>query len=139
MAKSWLDRITKAKNADKVIEKMTIRLEELAHDLEKLRAVQAEVKDIEAAMEYNANEVYADDSEVSYVMGRFEVTFTARRLVRKIKDMPALMQRLGKKVFLQHATFPLKDLDSLIPKIEQKNYVSSKRNGPRACRIKINE
>lgn len=139
MARSWLDRIQKTKRPDALIGKMTDRLAELAPEMERLQALKAEVEDIKAALEHHANDVYEEDSEVSFVTDAVEVDFTARCIVRKIKDMPGLMKKLGREVFLQHVTFPLKELDNLMPRAEQKKFVSSKRTGPRVCRIKMME
>ena len=137
MAKSWVERMEKAKKPETLVGKITARIEELAPEMERLKVLRQEMEDMKAALELHANEVYEDSSEVSFINDSVEVDFSPRTLVRRIKDMPGLMKHLGKEVFFKHVTFPLKELDAYVPKAEQKKFVQSRRIGPRSCRIKL--
>ena len=105
--------------------------------MKKLREIEKEIEDIKNALEIHANKVYEDTSEVSFVSDEVQVDFGARAIVRKIKDVKALMKAVGREKFFAFVTFPLNKLDELLTREQQKPYVTSRRVGPRACRIKL--
>lgn len=134
---SWTERITAAKNPEAVVDKIVSRIEELAPEMERFRKIQNEMEDLKAALEQHANSAYSDRSEVSFTGQSVQVDFTARCVVRKVKDMQGLLKALGRTTFLSCVTFPLAKLDQHLSREEQKPYVSSRRVGARACRIKL--
>lgn len=134
---TWTERLARAKKPDTLIDKMTTRIEELAPQIKKLRELEKEMEDIKNALEIHANEEYLDTSEVSFISDHVQVDFGARSIVRKIKDVKGLMKAVGREQFFACVTFPLTKLDELLTREQQKPYVTSRRVGPRACRIKL--
>lgn len=126
-----------AKRPQQMIDTIVSRIEELAPEMERLRKLQNEMEDLKNALEQHANNEYQDRSEVSFTGTSVQVDFTARSIVRKIKDMKGLYNTLGRNVFLSCVTFPLSKLDEHMPREDQKQFVSSRRVGSRACRIKL--
>lgn len=137
---TWLERMTKAKRPETVVNKIVARIDELAPELKRLKAIQDEMADLKAALEHHASDEYMDTSEVSFLGQKFEINFSTRQIVRKVKDVKGIMKALGQASFLKCVTVSLEKLDKEMSKDEQKKYVSSRRIGTRACRIKpLNE
>jgi len=138
--KTWLERITKAKRPETVVNKIVARIDELAPELKRLKALQDEMADMKAALEHHATDEYEETSEVGFFGDKFEITFSPVQIVRKVKNVKGILKALGEARFLECVNVSLERLDKEMPKDEQKKYVSSRRIGTRACRIKpLNE
>lgn len=61
----------------------------------------------------------------------FSMTVSARSEERKIASMAKLAKRLGQRVFMAAAVFPMKALDALLLPAEQAEFVAAERTGPR--------
>lgn len=134
---TWLERITKAKHPDKVVDKIVARIDEIAPEIKRLQSLQAELTDLKSALEHHATEEYVATSEVQFIGKIVEVNFSTVQIVRKVKDVKGLMKALGIARFLSCISVSFEKLDKELSKDEQKKYVSSRRIGTRACRIKL--
>lgn len=138
--KSWLERITSAKRPESVVNKIVARIDEIVPEMKRLQVLQAEMADIKAALEHHATDEYEETSEVGFFGEKFEITFTPVQIVRKVKSVKGILKALGEARFLQCVNVSFEKLDKEMSKDEQKKYVSSRRIGTRACRIKpLNE
>jgi prefoldin subunit 5 len=136
MALSWLERIKKAKKPALVVDKIMDRMEELAPQLEKLRALEAEVANMKEALEHFAEiEGFKESSEVSFATDNIQFNFSPVPMKRKVKDVNKLMNALGLKVFLKCVNVSLEKIDEYMTKEDQKKYFTFIRSGTRACRI----
>lgn len=135
MALSWIERLKKSKKQTVVIDKIMDRMAEIAPQIEKLRALEAEAADMKSALEHYANENYREGSEVSFATDKVQFNFGPVPMTRKVKDVNALMKRLGKSTFLECITVSLSKIDEHLSKEDQKKFFTFKRSGTRACRI----
>ena len=134
---TWLERITKAKRPESVVNKIVERMDEIAPEIKRLQILQAEMIDMRTALEHHATEEYEATSDVSFTGDVVEINFGTVPIVRKVKDVKGLMKALGTTKFFKCISVSFEKLDKQMSKDEQKQFVSSRRIGTRACRIKL--
>ena len=125
------------KAKETALSKVARRITAIARELEKAKVLQQEMDELKAALCELSDRDYVATSAVMFEDDNIEIEFSAKPVVRTIKSLPKLFDHLGKKKFLEHASFSLKTLDKLVPKDEQADLVSKKRVGTRVCKITL--
>lgn len=137
MAGTLREQLASGKNTERVLDAITSRIQALEIRLAELRPLQEELNDLKAAIVDYVDGEYKPTDDVDFEATGIKIEVSSKDVVRTIKDMKALYDHLGRKKFLAAARFPMKELDRLVSKEDQRKFVTRRREGARTVKITL--